>query len=763
MEVKCLHIRSTKIRLNAKEEIYLFQVKYVLPEALLVCQFESWGIDFVRFLQDVFKPATEWFSQAIVTGYFRFLRMGFFLYKPSSASVLYGNLAIREEEKKLHPNSAKIVLNSLFLAQYESDYDTRPWSWYGAVYKYLYFEYGRPLFNPRKDFEFCKWSFCLVKCDFTIENIYACIKWWDEHDMELVNLFVFKLRYSLEFLFDGSIVFVLQKWVEILNVGKWCNEILQQLTVFRSNLIVQKRRGSGSRQEPVDQGVGRCISFLAPRDNFQKSFVTASSNSIQRRLNGAGVKVHRLFHMVMNSGTVGAARVFKNTNELLDHVLHSRRWSFSGDLGSLVWLLKCGFFSGLTILCKESVKVVTDKQEGDSCVLARLLGPQSVFRIPQMLKMAALLRWKLKLVSTGWWSVGNDSLVLQPEVGKKDAFLFISANKEGDETILRIMGYVHVLMKLTVGIELEVMKILARALLILSLHLVITILFRVPRIFIMHLKENMMLIEKLEAVHLMGEQPSGIPGMRKIKIFVAAVVQKNNGGDYMVLNNPFCTSLWSKEKSGGTIWLRVELPGAPGYMRNCRLLFDRGKLLESIPTFFLSVVHHCYFSLSIHNCGYVKVFGQLPCQFVRVQEMVEKLYHLIQAKIENDVAIRTDMNTNRVEDSILIEPVLLEDANTRELGSLVVGFCYNEEERNISPHALAETGKHDNRGSIKKNVLISSVVWSCHGSLSSTQANFLSHILEGKDNLKGWVFVTSHEVVMGTHWLRAPLVVDSAL
>lgn len=60
--------------------------------------------------------------------------------------------------------------------------------------------------------------------------------------------------------------------------------------------------------------------------------------------------------------------------------------------------------------------------------------------------------------------------------------------------------------------------------------------------------------------------------------------------------------------------------------------------------------------------------------------MVEKLYHPIQLKIKTDVAIRTDMNINRVKDYIFIEPVLLENVNIRELGSLVVGLYYKEGE-----------------------------------------------------------------------------------
>lgn len=96
----------------------------------------------------------------------------------------------------------------------------------------------------------------------------------------------------------------------------------------------------------------------------------------------------------MDNLTVGAIRIFEDPNEVFDQAQDSRRCSFSGDLGSLIWLLKCGITICKKILYEESFKVVADQQEGDSCMLARVVGPRSVFtifHIPDMLRITALL------------------------------------------------------------------------------------------------------------------------------------------------------------------------------------------------------------------------------------------------------------------------------------------------------------------------------------------------------------------------------------
>ncbi|XP_026450297.1 uncharacterized protein LOC113350386 [Papaver somniferum] len=191
-----------------------------------------------------------------------------------------------------------------------------------------------------------------------------------------------------------------------------------------------------------------------------------------------------------------------------------------------------GTYGGIR-LAVDGLNVLTGELYNlrDKCLLVAI-------QIPKVLAWLDYVQWKFKLLSTGWWSVKNESLV---------------------------------------EIQLPIMK-----------------------------------------------------------FSDATVVQKNNREDLMVFSNLFSASLRSMEKSCGTIWLGVELPGAPGYMRSCHFLFDRGKILECTPRSSLSIIDRRSLPHNIHNSEQLEVniwFVAkcfLPRQLERVKEMAENLYHLIQ-------------------------------------------------------------------------------------------------------------------------------------
>lgn len=143
-------------------------------------------------------------------------------------------------------------------------------------------------------------------------------------------------------------------------------------------------------------------------------------------------------------------------------------------------------------------------------VLASILRHQSIstiIHIPIMLFVTTLLKWKFKSYYADLYSVEYGKMVL-PMTEKEAETPFLSATKERAKIIEKKVDDVHVLMKLTVRIEM--MKILARAVVILSPHLFIIIQFTVPR--------------KLVVVQPMGDQLYGIPNMRSIKLPGATVV-----------------------------------------------------------------------------------------------------------------------------------------------------------------------------------------------------------------------------------------------
>lgn len=173
-----------------------------------------------------------------------------------------------------------------------------------------------------------------------------------------------------------------------------------------------------------------------------------------------------------------------------------------------------------------------------------------VIQIPKVLAWLDYLKWKFKLFSTGWWSVENDRRVI-PERDKKVVSPIMSTTEKGDKSILKKIDGLYVLLKLTVGIR--VTKMLAGTSVILTLYLFIDIQFRVPRIIIMLLKENMLLIEKIEVVQPRGDQLFGIPDMRNISFSGAIVVQKNNREGSMAFGILFSANLWGRKKNGGTV------------------------------------------------------------------------------------------------------------------------------------------------------------------------------------------------------------------